>query len=64
MIEMVNCSSKARNIGVLLIDTFLLLIPHVDSIYKSAFFLLHNIAKIRQFLTPETTKAVVHALDN
>ena len=36
------------------------MIPHVDSICKIAFFHLHNIPKIRRFLTPRT-KTVVHA---
>ena len=57
--EMVNCLPKARNIGVLF-DTSLLMIPRVDSICKTAFFHLHNIAKIRRFLTPNTTKTIVH----
>ena len=35
--EMVNCSPKARNIGVLF-DTSLLVIPHVDSIYARLHF--------------------------
>ena len=56
---MVNRSPKARNIGVLF-DTSLSMIPHVDSICKTAFFHLHNIAKIRRFLTPDT-KTIVHA---
>ena len=59
--EMVNCSPKARNIGVLF-DTSLSMIPHVDSICKTTFFHLYNyIAKIWRFLTPDTTKTIVHA---
>ena len=57
---MVNCSPKARNIGVIF-DTSLSMKPHVDSTCKTAFFHLHNIAKIRRFLTPDTTKTIVHA---
>ena len=37
------------------------MLPHVTATCKSAFFHLRNISKIRNFLTSDTTKTVVHA---
>ena len=47
----VACSPMARNIGVVF-DNSLSMASHVN---------LHKISKIRKFLTPETTKAIIHA---
>ena len=58
--EMVDCSSVVKNIGVLF-DESLSMLPHVTATCKSAFFHLRNISKIRNFLTSDTTKTVVHA---
>ena len=58
--EIVSCSPMARNIGVVF-DNSLSMVPYVNAICKSAFFHLRNISKIRKFLTPETTKAIIHA---
>ena len=56
----VNRSDKARNIGVAFHET-LSLDKHASSVCKSALFHLWNIAKIRMYLTSESTKTLVHA---
>ena len=58
--EIVVCSPMARNIG-LVFDNSLSMVSHVNAVCKSAFFHLHKISKIRKFLTPETTKTIIHA---
>ena len=56
----VRPSNTARNIGVVF-DQTLSLEEHVISVCKSALFHLRNIFKIREYLTVESTKALVHA---
>ena len=56
----VNWSNKAWNIGVAFSET-LSLDKHVSSVCKSALFNLWSIAKIRMYLTSESTKPSVHA---
>ena len=34
---------------------------HIAKAYKAAFYHLHNIRRIRKFLTMESTKVLVHA---
>ena len=58
--ETVNCSSTAKDIGVVLDDS-MSMVPHITAVCKSAFFHLRNISKIRKFLTTETTKTLLHA---
>ena len=58
--EIVACSPMARNIGVVF-DNSLSMVSHVNAVCKSAFFHRHKISKIRKFLTPETTKTIIHA---
>ena len=55
----VERSDKARNIGVVFHET-LSLDKRVSSVCKSALFHLRNIAKIRMYLTSESTKTLVH----
>ena len=57
----VKTSKMARNIGVIF-DDEVLLEQHVKNITQQAFYHIRNIAKIRKFLTVESTKSVVHAL--
>ena len=57
--EIVACSPMARNIGVVF-DNSLSMVSLVNAVCKSAFFHLHKISKIRKFLTPETTKTIIH----
>ena len=58
--EKVNCSSTAKEIGVVLDDS-MSMAPHITAVCKSAFFFLRNKSKIRKFLTTETTKTLLHA---
>ena len=53
-------SVSARNIGVLF-DQTSSLEKHVNSACKAALFHLRNIAKIREYLTVDDTKILVHA---
>ena len=59
-----NCrvcpSVLARNIGVVF-DQTLSLEKHVNSPRKASLFHLRNIAKIREYLTVNSTKSLVHA---
>ena len=58
--EVISPSPQARNIGVLF-DSTLCMVPHVNCIVKSAFYHLRNIAKIRKFLSVDSTTCLVHA---
>ena len=53
-------SVSARNIGVVF-DQTLSLEKHVNSVCKAALFHLRNIAQIREYLTVDNTKILVHA---
>ena len=55
----VNQSDQAWNIGVAFDET-LSLDKHVSSVCKSALFHLWNMAKIRMYLTSDSTKTLVH----
>ena len=55
----VNRSDKARNIVAF--DETLSLDKHVSSVCKSVLFHFWNIAKIRMYLTSESTKTLIHA---
>ena len=50
----------ARNLGTWF-DTNLSLVTHITKTCKAAFYHLHNIRRIRKFLTVESTKVLVHA---
>ena len=50
----------ARNLGTWF-DTSLSLLTHNTKTCKAAFYHLHNIRRIRKFLTVESTKVLVHA---
>ena len=54
-------SSSARNLGVT-IDSCLTMVPHVQATSRSAFYQLRRIAKIREMLTEDTAKTLVHSL--
>ena len=56
----IHLSDTARNIGEVF-DQTLSLNKHVNLICKSALFHLMNIVKVREYLTVESTKALVHA---
>ena len=52
--------TSARNLGTWF-DTNLSLVTHITKTCKAAFYHLHNIRRIRKFLTMESTKVLVHA---
>ncbi len=54
-------TTSARNLGILLDET-LCLSPHISKICKSAVFLLRQISRIRDFLTQDAFKIIVHSL--
>ena len=58
--ETVDCSTIARNIGVIF-NNSLSVLPHVTAVCKSSFFLLRNIFKIRKFLSYDACKILIHA---
>ena len=56
----IHPSNTVRNTGVVF-DQTLSLDEHVISVCKSALFHLQNIVKVREYLTVDSTKALVHA---
>ena len=59
--DTIQPSDQAYNIGVIF-DNTLTLSKHVGAKIKGAFYALRNIARIRSYLSSETTKILVHAL--
>ena len=59
--DTIQPAQSARNIGVILDSTIMTMLPHVDSVCKSAFYHLRNISRIRKFLSTKTTKILIHA---
>ena len=59
--DVVLLTTSARNLGVMF-DSEMSLIPHVQSLCKSANFQLHQISRIRKYLTPQATTTLVHSL--
>ena len=57
--ETVDCSTTAKNIGVIF-NNSLLMFPHVTAVCKSSFFHLQNIFKIGKFLSYDTCKILIH----
>ena len=53
-------SSHAKNIGVIF-DSSMTMSRHINAIVKSGNYHLRNIAKIRNVLTLDTTKILIHA---
>ena len=58
--ETVDCSTTAKNIGVIFYNS-LSMLPHVTAVCKSSFFHLRNICKICKFLSYDTCKIIIHA---
>ena len=56
----VDCSTTAKNIGVIF-NNSLSMLPHFTAVCKSSFFHLRNIFKIRKFLSYDTCKTLIHA---
>ena len=57
-VDTITPSDKARNIGVTF-DTHLTLSYHVNDVVKKAFYHLRNIAKIRMYISAETTEILI-----
>ena len=57
--ETVNCSTTAKNIGVIF-NNSLSMLPNVTAVCKSSFFHLRNIFKIRKFLSYDTCNILIH----
>ena len=53
-------SKCARNIGATF-DCNMSFVQHVDDICKSSWYHLHNIRRIRKYLTDKATKTLIHA---
>ncbi|XP_068685082.1 uncharacterized protein [Montipora foliosa] len=53
-------SQTARNIGVTF-DSIISMLPHINTVCKSAFYHLRNLSRIRKFISTETAKTLVHA---
>ena len=58
--QVVNSSVSATNLG-LIVDDSLSLEEHVNSISKSCYYHIRRIAKIRKYLSEDSTAALVHA---
>ena len=58
--QVVNLSVSARNLGFI-VDDSLPLEKHVNSISKSCYYHIRRIAKIRKYLSEDSTAALVHA---
>ena len=58
--DLVNASESARNIGVCF-DNLITIEKQITLICKSAFYQLHNIAKIRKFISSEDCETLIHA---
>ena len=58
--SVVNTKPVVRNLGFWF-DSQLSMSTHISKLCSSAFFDLHNISRIRKFLSPGETKSLVHA---
>ena len=58
--SVVNTKPVVRNLGSWF-DSQLSMSTHISKLCSSAFFHLHNISRIRKFLSPVETKSLVHA---
>ena len=54
-------AAMARNLGVLF-DENLTLLPRINNTCKAAFYYIHNIRRIRKYLSVETTRTLVHTV--
>ena len=59
--DIIKPSPHARNIGAIF-DTTMSMLPHVNNVYKSAFYHLRTISHIRKYLSTQTTEILIHAL--
>ena len=56
-------SQTARNIGVTF-DSIISMLPHINTVCKSALYHLRNLSRIRKFISTETAKTLVHAFNS
>ena len=63
LVSVVNTKPVVRNLGSWF-DAQLSMSTHISKLCSSAFFDLHNISRIRKFLSPGETKSLVHAFVN
>ena len=59
--ETIQPSSSVRNLGVIL-NPSADMEDHIKKICKTCYFHLTNISKIRTYLDPESTEAIIHVL--
>ena len=59
--EVIECKSSVRNLSSWF-DSQLNMSVHISKLFAAAFYHLHNISRIRRFLSFDSTKALVHAL--
>ena len=59
--EVIECKSSVRNLASWF-DSQLNMSVHISKLCAAAFYHLHNISRIRRFLSFDSTKALVHAL--
>ena len=60
LVSVVNTKPVVRNLGSWF-DSQLSMSTHISKLCSSAFFDLHNISRIRKFLSPGETKSLVRA---
>ena len=58
--DTVQPSQTARNISVTF-DSTMSMLPHINTVCKSAFYHLRNLSRTREFISTETAKTLVHA---
>ena len=58
--DMIHVSSTATNLGFKF-DKNLCCHDQIKQVFKSSFYFIRNIAKIRNYLTDSATESVVHA---
>ena len=58
--EKIPASSTARNIGAVL-DSHLDMVAQVNSVCRASYFQLHNISRVRKYLTEEATSTLINA---
>ena len=58
--SIMNSSSHVRNLGVVF-DSSLSMTNHTSAICQTPYMHLHNISRIRRYLTKDATKSLVHA---
>ena len=58
--DVIKPSSNARSIGVIF-DITMSMLPHINNVFKSAFYHHRTISRIRKYLLTQTTDILIHA---